>query len=262
MSELRVCVRRKQFHSPPTLAIEGMDFVVEDGEFVALVGPSGAGKSTLLGIIAGLDSDYDGSIVGADADSGLGYVFQSPRLMPWLSVRDNLRLVLDDARDDDARLDALLAEVGLEGFETAWPGQLSGGMQRRVALARAFAVQPRLLLMDEPFVSLDEPLAWRLRGMLSDYWERHRPTVVYVTHDLREALALADRVLFLSARPASVMLDHRVALPRPRPRVPHDRALDEYLRDLMTTHPDLLAGELATAAGGESGGDDERSSAA
>lgn len=262
MSALHVTVRRKQFHAPPTLAVKDLEFSAADGEFVAVVGPSGAGKSTLLGIIAGLDGDYDGSIVGAEADSRLGYVFQSPRLMPWLSVRDNLRLVLDESQADDAQLDALLAEVGLDGFQTAWPAQLSGGMQRRVALARAFCVQPRLLLMDEPFVSLDEPLAWRLRGMLMDYWQKHRPTVVYITHDLREALALADRVLFLSARPAKVMLDHRVDLPRPRPRVPHDRALDEHLRELMTTHPALLAGELAAVADGVAGDDDERSSAA
>jgi len=264
MSGLHVQIRAKRYASPPALVLEDVDFEVEPAQFVAVVGPSGAGKSTLLSIVAGLDDDWDGSVERATGDDRLAFVFQTPRLMPWLSVRDNVGLVLGEDPQRLASVDPLLEEMGLAGYENAYPAQLSGGMQRRVALARAFAVEPTLLLMDEPFVSLDEPLAWRLRGMLLEHWQRLRPTVLYVTHDLREALALADRVLFFTTRPARVLLDHHVDLPRPRD--PADRALTDYQHHLMSTHPDLLSGRLehepesrpqtAGAAG------DDRSSAA
>ena len=138
--------------------------------------------------------------------------------MPWLSALDNVRLVLPPDSTSTATAREVLHEVGLEGFEDAYPGQLSGGMQRRVALARAFGVNPALLLMDEPFGSLDEPLAWRLREHLQALWRRRRSMVLFVTHDLQEALSLADRVLFLSARPARVVFEQAVELPRPRGR--------------------------------------------
>ena len=127
MSGLGVHIARKAYASPPTVAIEGLDFQAAPGELVAVVGPSGAGKSTLLGIVAGLDRDYEGSVEGVGEGHRLAFVFQTPRLMPWLTVRDNLRLVLPDEQAEDARLDALLAELGLAGFEDAWPGQLSRG---------------------------------------------------------------------------------------------------------------------------------------
>ena len=245
---LRVAIAHKAFEHPPNLVLEGLEFSVESGEFVAIVGPSGAGKSTLLNIVAGLDRHYDGEVKSSGGEASgeeevrIGYVFQAPRLMPWLSALDNVRLVLPPDSTSTATAREVLREVGLEGFEDAYPGQLSGGMQRRVALARAFAVNPALLLMDEPFGSLDEPLAWRLREHLQALWRRRRSMVLFVTHNLEEALSLADRVLFLSSRPARVIFEQAVELPRPRGR---DHPGVERLRsELLAGHPELLAGEV------------------
>ena len=261
---LRIEIERKAFESPPTVALVGLRCTVEPGEFVAIVGPSGAGKSTLLNIVAGLDRRYAGEVTSTNGardapEQRVGFVFQAPRLMPWLTALDNVRLVLPQQAGDVGAAREILNEVGLQGFADAYPGQLSGGMQRRVALARAFSVQPALLLMDEPFASLDEPLAWRLRGSLHDLWRRHRPTVLFVTHDLKEALSLADRVLFLSPRPGRVVWELSVELPRPRER---DDARVERLRvELLARHPELLAGH-ANEIGGGGGGEPSDASGA
>ncbi len=248
MSALAVHVRRKHYRQGDTLALQDVRFRVDAGQFVALVGPSGAGKTSLLNIVAGLDRDFTGEVTVDGAATPMGVVFQSPRLMPWLSVLDNIRLVLpESAGDDPQAVRALLRELELEGFENAFPGRLSGGMQRRVGLARAFAVHPRLLLMDEPFVSLDAPLARRLRELLLSLWSRLEPTVLYVTHDLTEALTLADRVLFLSPRPGHIVLDETVPLPRPRD--PGGARVAALHADLLARHPELLSGR----AGGEAG---------
>ena len=247
MIELDVHVQRKAYRSPPTVALEELRFVVEGGAFVAIVGPSGSGKSTLLNIVAGLDQYFEGKIglgcavpQSGEGSTRLGFVFQQPRLMPWLTVLDNVLLVLDQTPEMIARARALLVDVDLQEFESAFPGQLSGGMQRRVALARAFAVEPDLLLMDEPFLSLDDPSAWRLREQLMLLWEEHRPTVLFVTHDLREALTLADRILFFSIRPGRVILDHPNRPERPfRSAGPRVAALQDQL---LATHPNLLSG--------------------
>jgi NitT/TauT family transport system ATP-binding protein len=180
------------------------------------------------------------------AASRLAYVFQTPRLMPWLSVLDNIRLVLSREARQARVADEILVEVGLEGFEEAYPGQLSGGMQRRVALARAFCVNPGLLLMDEPFASLDDPLAWRLRGQLSELWRRHRPTVLFVTHDVTEALSLADRVLFLSPRPGRLVHEQPIDLPHPRGR--ENREVERLRAELLALHPELLSGRVGEAS--------------
>ena len=243
---LRIAIARKAFESPPNLVLENIEFNVAPGEFVAIVGPSGAGKSTLLNIVAGLDRHYEGragasgTSEAGEREARIGYVFQAPRLMPWLSALDNVRLVLppDSASAGAAR--EVLREVGLKGYEDAYPGQLSGGMQRRVALARAFGVNPALLLMDEPFGSLDEPLAWRLREHLQSLWLHRHSMVLFVTHDLEEALSLADRVLFLLPRPARVVLEQVVDLPRPRRR--DDPGVERLRSELLARHPELLAG--------------------
>jgi ABC-type nitrate/sulfonate/bicarbonate transport system ATPase subunit len=180
-------------------------------------------------------------IAGANGEAPrIGYVFQTPRLMPWLTVRDNVRLGLPRPGRGPGLAEALLSEMQLDDVLDANPGQLSGGMQRRVALARAFVNEPRLLLLDEPFLSLDAPTAGRLRGQLLELWQRHPTTILFVTHDLREALCLADRVLFLSPGPASVVLDYKVELPRPRN--PESAAIDDLRRRLLDKYPDLLAG--------------------
>jgi NitT/TauT family transport system ATP-binding protein len=174
-------------------------------------------------------------------------MFQEPRLMPWMSVLDNVLLVAREgaAREGEAarqreRAIALLRAMELGDVLDAWPARLSGGMMRRVALARAFINEPELLLMDEPFVSLDTPTANRLREMLVEQWQRCGASVLFVTHDLREALALADRVCFLSAAPGRVVLDLAVELPRPRD--PASPAVDRFYQALLVRHPALLGG--------------------
>ncbi|MFC3282675.1 ABC transporter ATP-binding protein [Litchfieldella rifensis] len=248
MADLEVRVHEKRFGE--AIILRELAFSARRGEFLALVGPSGVGKSTLLNLIGGLDTHFEGSIHwnGAplyrrgQSPERLGMMFQEPRLMPWLSALDNIRLVLTDPATEGARARALLREVGLGHALDTWPNQLSGGMQRRVALARAFAVAPRLLLMDEPFVSLDMPTGNRLRESLLELWQRDRPLVLFVTHDLREALALADRVLFLSAPPARILLDYRV--PMERPRHLEGSAIAALQEQLFARHPDLLSGAL------------------
>ena len=244
--EFRILIECKRFEHPPTLALEGLELTVAPGEFVAIVGPSGAGKTTLLNIVAGLDRSFEGEVARGAEEGGarhgrIGYVFQTPRLMPWLTALENVRLVLPpEAGDNVQTAREILGEVGLEGFEDAYPGRLSGGMQRRVALARAFVVKPALLLMDEPFASLDEPLAWRLRNRLHELWRRRRSTVLFVTHDLKEALSLADRVLFLSSRPGRIVWEQPVGLPHPRER--DDPGVERLRANLFARHPELLAG--------------------
>lgn len=223
--------------SPPVL--QDLQISAEKGAFTCLVGPSGCGKSTLLNIIGGLDQHYQGrvSLDGAPPRD-VGYVFQNPRLMPWLSVLENVRLVLSP--EDYPRAEALLIRMGLGERLHHYPNRLSGGMQRRVALARAFAVRPSLLLLDEPFVSLDLPVATRLRALLLELWADYAPTVLFVTHDLPEALALGDRVIFLATSPARVVLDLPVPLARPRQR--DDTPVHELATRLLQEHPSLLEG--------------------
>lgn len=250
---LRIDILRKTFldrGGRTHVALSGLRMALEAGEFVCLVGPSGCGKSTLLNLVAGLDKDFEGTIQSPDAGSDspdgarIGYVFQEPRLMPWLSVLDNVLLVAGERAgskiDDEthARAVTLLQAMELGAVLDAWPSSLSGGMQRRVALARGFMNRPHLLLMDEPFVSLDAPTAIRLREMLLRLWQEDKTTVLFVTHDVREALTLADRVCFLSAAPASLMLERRIA--QPRPRAPGE--VEVILDELLGVHPALLAG--------------------
>ncbi len=246
--ELEVNIIRKEYAATGVCALEDLRFNASAGEFLAIVGPSGAGKSTLLNIIAGLDEDVQGEVLmdghllseGGRPAKHIGFMFQEARLMPWLTVLENLLLVLGEHEQSTHIARRLLSDVDLSDFETAYPGQLSGGMQRRLALARAFAVRPDLLLMDEPFLSLDAPTASRLRQLLMELWQAWRPTVLFVTHNLREALALADRVLFLSGRPAQVVLSVPVALAHPRDL--EDNRIGELRDRLLTEHPDLLSG--------------------
>lgn len=224
------------------VALADLSLRAKRGELVCVVGPSGCGKSTLLNVIGGLDHDVDGVVTmgGVVPQHGIGFMFQEPRLMPWLTVLDNVTLVAGNSADKQQRARELLTAMELGDVLHAYPGSLSGGMQRRVALARAFVIDPALLLMDEPFVSLDAPTANRLRNMLITLWQRCNTTVVFVTHDLREALSLGDRVCFLSGAPGKLVLDMPIDLPRPRSA--DDPAVLALQAKLLKEHPELLAG--------------------
>src|SRR5499425_134508 len=211
---LDVNIKQKSFRaaSGGTLRVLGeLAFSLGSGQVAALVGPSGCGKTTLLRIIAGLDRDFDGG-VALPAHGTLGMVFQEPRLLPWRTVEQNVRLAAPHATA--AGLDTLFQTLGLKAHRNHYPGELSLGLARRVALARAFAVKPELLLLDEPFVSLDDALAQRLRAELALLVERHAMTTLLVTHDIDEAVRLADRVLLLSPRPARVVAEMPILTPR------------------------------------------------
>jgi NitT/TauT family transport system ATP-binding protein len=211
---LDVGIARKSFRSASGGALQvlgALTFSLGHGEVVALVGPSGCGKTTLLRIIAGLDRDFEGSI-GLPAHGTLGMVFQEPRLLPWRTVEQNVRLAAP--RADGAALDALFETLGLAAHRHHFPGELSLGLARRVALARAFAVEPGLLLLDEPFVSLDDALAARLREELALLVNRRPVTTLLVTHNVDEALGLADRLLLLSSSPTHVAAEYPVTKPR------------------------------------------------
>jgi sulfonate transport system ATP-binding protein len=179
----------------PKGVLNGVDLDIAPGEFVALLGPSGCGKSTLLRALAGLDHDVKGSGV-INVPDRVSVVFQDSRLLPWDTVLGNVTLGLTD-RDADARARGALAEVGLAGREKSWPHELSGGEQQRVALARSLVREPQLLLADEPFGALDALTRIRMHGLLRDLVAAHRPAVLLVTHDVDEAIALADRIVVL-----------------------------------------------------------------
>ena len=215
-----------ELHGHPLPVLDVIDLAVEPGEFVALLGPSGCGKSTLLRLIAGLEGPHSGRIlmdkqqIGAPDPSRI-LVFQDPTLFPWRTVRQNVTLGLETRGLSGARsgrVDEVLRQVGLDGFESAWPHQLSGGMAQRVALARALVNEPAVLLMDEPLANLDRLTRIAMQSELVALWEQRRFTAFLVTHDVDEALYLAERVLVLSPRPARILAEISVDLPYPRQR--------------------------------------------
>lgn len=218
--------------------LDRVTFSVERGETVAVTGPSGCGKTTLLNLVARLDRDFKGRI-DIEAGTRLAYVFQEPRLLPWRTVAQNLELVLPAAPEASARVAAALQELGLGEAADVYASRLSLGMARRVALARAFIREPGLLLLDEPFVSLDEPTAGRLRRLLLGLLERRRTTTVFVTHHLGEAVMLAHRLIFLSQAPATILAEHRIPLSAAERRDP--AAVERCRARLLADDPRLRA---------------------
>ncbi len=238
---IRVDRARKLFRARDggdTTALTETSFAISDGEFVSLVGPSGCGKSTLLRVIAGLLPATSGTVlVGERSLSGpspqIGIAFQRPVLLPWLTVKANIALPAElEGRWSKAeiagRIETLLGIVRLNGQGDRMPGELSGGMQQRVAIARALMTDPGVLLMDEPFGALDALTREHLNDELLAIWERTQPTVVFVTHDIPEAVYLSDRVLVMAARPGRVIAD--IPIPLPRPRREETRGAAEFAR--------------------------------
>jgi sulfonate transport system ATP-binding protein len=221
-------VSKRYAQRDTTLAVlDDITLRIRPGEFVSIVGASGCGKSTLLRLIAGLDTDYDGTIRVAgervrDTSLQRGIVFQDHRLFPWLTAAQNIQAALRNAPlSAKEKRDAVaehIALVGLNGFEDAYPHQLSGGMAQRVAIARGLVNRPRVLLLDEPFGALDTLTRGRLQNELQRIWEHERITMILVTHDVDEALYLGDRVVTMAPRPGRIERIVDVALPRPRER--------------------------------------------
>jgi NitT/TauT family transport system ATP-binding protein len=250
--KIRLRDLRKQFQVKGRRvdALDGIDLDIEGGEFFCIVGPSGCGKTTLLRILAGLETLTSGEIDAFRGPDGNGFasratrgsraerplnsmVFQEQSIFPWMSVRDNIAFGLKargfSRRDRYAVAEPFIHKVGLTGFEEALPHQLSGGMKQRVSIARAFANDPEILLMDEPFAALDEQTKILLQGELLRIWEETRKTVLYVTHSIDEAIVLADRLMVMTARPGRIkdILDVNAVFDRPR-RVEAVKASTQY----------------------------------
>jgi NitT/TauT family transport system ATP-binding protein len=217
--------------------IRDLAFELAPQTFTCMLGPSGCGKTTTLRVVLGLDEDFRGAVSPGLRQARMAAVFQEPRLLPWRTVEQNIRLALPpDLAERD--LTPILDAVELAGFRNSYPSELSLGMARRAALARAFSVEPEVLLLDEPFVSLDEPTANRLRDLLIELWRSHPVTVLMVTHNVREAVRLADRLILLSHRPTHVVGTTDLSLRRDERRGPE---LDQLLRDLAARFPAFTA---------------------
>jgi NitT/TauT family transport system ATP-binding protein len=215
----------------PVPAIRDLELEVRPQSMTVLMGPSGCGKTTLLRILAGLDSDFTG-MVHVPENTRIGVMFQEPRLLPWRTVRQNIQIVAEDL--SNAELERLAASVEIADKLPRYPQELSLGLARRVALARAFAPRPDLLLLDEPFVSLDERTADRLRRLLIDVWSARPTTAILVTHNAREAILLADELVLLAPRPTHVVAVVPISVPHAKRDT---RVVEEIYADLLKRHP-------------------------
>ncbi len=216
----------KSFDGMETLS--NVNLSLGDHEIVAIVGPSGCGKSTILNLVAGLIEDYSGTIINKAKKTG--YVFQEDRILPWLTVYDNIKIVRD--KEDKKRINELIAKVKLQGFEKFYPGKLSGGMKQRCGIARAFYYGSDLLLMDEPFKSLDVKLRNELLEVLYELWNEEKVSVLFVTHDIEEAIRVADRVLVMGNRPTFVKKEIQLPKSSGLRNLKNDEMLS-YMNDIM-----------------------------
>ncbi|PRD41451.1 ABC transporter ATP-binding protein [Phyllobacterium phragmitis] len=239
-ARLKVDIAGKSFEASNGGSLDvlrDLHFEVEQNEFACILGPSGCGKTTTLRILLELDTDYQGSVqLPGQGQPRIGAVFQEPLLLPWRSVEQNVRLALPHSlRDRD--LGRLFKNLGLKDMRDFYPGELSLGLARRVAIARAIAIDPDILLLDEPFVSLDEPTAQQLRHLLLAVWSERPTTALMVTHNLREAIMLSDRIVVLSDRPAHVIGTFDIKLPR---QYRNDQVKLDLLRSFNRKFPDRI----------------------
>lgn len=226
--------------------LKNVNFSVKNNEFICIVGPSGCGKTTLMNMIGGivnLDKNQVELVQQNESnkEDNFGYVFQTSRLLPWLTVIENVELVCEDKKVDKKKIVNLLESFGLKDFINFYPNSISGGMRRKVALARALINDPSILLMDEPFVSLDQPTSENLYEVLINYKKKNPITVVFITHVLKEALLLGDRILFFSKNPGTIVFDYKVKSKK-KPLSIDNISVDKEYKVLKTKHPQLLQG--------------------
>ena len=226
MNQINIEIKKKTFplkaqnKQSENLIFKNLNFIIKKSQFVSIFGPSGCGKTTLLNIISGLDKNFDGLVQtfnsATNPNKNISYMFQAPRLFPWLTAIENVKFPIKKKKNCEKIAFEFIKKVGLERYNNQYPNRLSGGMQRRIALARAFAPNPNILLLDEPFISIDRKISNSLRKLLIKLWKKNKPIIIFVTHDLDEAIELADRICFLSNLPSKILLDYEVNLNRPR----------------------------------------------
>ncbi len=229
---LNICVDEKLFSKK--VVLKNINIAINEGEFLSIIGPSGCGKTTLLNIIANLEEDYKGSLKGDF--SNISFMFQDDRLLPWLTVKENLLLV--SKTKNVSEIDDLISMIGLENILNLYPNRLSGGMKRRVALLRAFVNRPKIILLDEPFISLDFPTSMALKKEFLAFYKKFKPTVILVTHDLSEAVHLSNRMIFLSANPTKKILDFE----NNNNQESNLKKIDEIKNHILETFPKILEG--------------------
>lgn len=224
--------------------LKNLHINIHEGDFISFVGPSGCGKTTLLGLVSRLDEDYSGKITldNQAIDFEIGYMFQDSRLLPWLTVRQNLLLVLKD-KSKEHLVEELLKEVELEEYMNSYIKELSGGMQRRVALCRAFINQSKIILLDEPFVSLDFPSAQELRALFMKFYKNYRPIVILVTHNLTEAISMSNKILFFGSKPTKVVLTYNNE--KDFSSNLYDEEIQNIKKEILSKYPSILSGDVS-----------------
>ena len=247
--DFHINIKKKSFVNPndnTTIdVLKNINIKIKSKEFVCIVGPSGCGKTTLMNIIGGLidanDQKFKKEQLDLKSNGDFGYVFQTSRLLPWLTVKENIELVCEENEKYIERIEFLLSEFDLHEFKNYYPKSISGGMRRKVSLARALIKEPQILLMDEPFVSLDQPTAESLYSVLIKYWQKNPITIILITHNLKEAILLGDRIIFFSKRPASVVYDHKIKSKTEGLSIDNNEIQKEY-DQLKKKFPSLLKG--------------------
>lgn len=231
---INIRIDEKKFNE--NIILKNLDINIKENEFLAILGPSGCGKSTFLNIVASLDKDFLGSIKGNL--SNISFMFQDHRLLPWLTVKENLLLISKDKDLDEIK--RLLKSVGLEDCLDIYPNRLSGGMARRVAIVRTFLNKPKLILLDEPFTSLDYPTAMELKKYFIKFCKEYNPTVILVTHDISEAILLSNRILFLSKNPTKEIFQYQ----NKNNQQFNQKQIDDIKNEILQLYPKILEGIL------------------
>jgi sulfonate transport system ATP-binding protein len=231
---IKINIKEKSFKGIKVL--ENIDISLKEAEFLSIIGPSGCGKTTFLNIVSSLDKDFKGNV--NINSSNIGFVFQDARLIPWLTIKENLLIVSKDKNIQE--INELLKLVNLENILDLYPKDLSGGMARRVSFVRAFINKPKLIFLDEPFISLDYPTATALKKDFLELCKRFNTTIILVTHDLSEAIYLSNRIIFFSKNPATVIFEYKNS----NNQEYNPKKIDELKNELLETHPHILEGFL------------------